>query len=312
MEYRPLGTAGIKVSAVGLGGNTFGRFIDEAGSIAVIHRAMELGINHIDTANVYANGVSETFVGKAVAGRRDEVVIATKARIRMGEGPNDEGLSRGHLIRQCEASLRRLNTDYVDLYYCHAPDPSTRIEETLRALDDLIRAGKIRYAACSNFPAWQICRALWVADVHHLSPFVVVQSRYNILDRELAREVVPFCAWSGVGIIPYSPLAGGFLTGKYRRGQDFEPGTRGYNNPNFQRFLTDKNWRIVERLEAWSEAQGHTPGELAVAWLLAHPEVPSVIAGATRPEQIEANVRAADWQLTPEQLAEIERICEEA
>src|SRR5262245_60721254 len=227
MEYRNLGTAGIKVSAIGLGGNTFGRFIDEVASIEVIRHALDLGINHIDTANVYASGVSEQFVGKAVAGRRHEAVIATKVRIRIAEGPNGEGLSRSHIMRECEASLRRLNTDYIDLYYCHAIDPTTRLDETLRALDDLVRDGKVRYVACSNFPAWQITRSLWIADKRDYEPFVAVQSRYNILDRELEREVVPFCRWSGIGIIPYSPLAGGFLTGKYRQGQSFEPGTRG-------------------------------------------------------------------------------------
>ncbi len=253
MEYRTLGTAGVKVSAVGLGGNTFGRFIDEPGSIAVIHRALELGLNHIDTANVY-----------------------------------------------------------IDLYYCHAPDPSTPLDETLRALDDLVSAGKVRYPGCSNYPAWQMCHALWISDKRGYAPFCVVQSRYNLLDRDLEREVVPFCRWSGVGIIPYSPLAGGFLTGKYRPGQSFEPGMRGYNNPNSERFLTDMNWRIVGRLAEWAEARGHTPGELAVAWLVAHREVPSVTCGATRPEQVEANVRAGEWRLSAEELAEIERICAEA
>ena len=308
MEYRKLGSSGLKVSVIGLGGNTFGRAADEQQTAAIIHRALDLGVNFIDTADIYARGLSEEFVGKAVRERRREALVATKVCGRMGDLPNDQGLSRAHIMDGVEASLRRLGTDYIDLYQVHFPDPDTPIEETLRALDDLVHQGKVRYIGCSNFAAWQICEALWVSDRHHLASFVSVQPQYNLLNRTIERELLPFCRRFGIGIIPYSPLAGGLLTGKYRLGEPPPPGTRAYNNPNMQRQLTEQNLRIVERLSAFAQARGHTVGELALAWLAAHPEVSTIIAGATSPEQVEQNVKAADWKLTADELKEIEAL----
>ena len=205
MEYRQLGASGLKVSVIGLGGNTFGNAADEVQTAAIINRALDLGINFIDTADVYSRGVSEEYVGKAIKGRRHEALIATKVRGRMGDRPNDEGLSRAHIMAGIEASLRRLDTDYIDLYQVHSPDPATPIDETLRALDDLVHHGKVRYIGCSNFAAWQVCEALWTADRRNLTPFVSVQPPYNLLNRTIERELVPFCRRFGIGPIGLVP-----------------------------------------------------------------------------------------------------------
>ncbi|MDQ3699808.1 MAG: aldo/keto reductase, partial [Chloroflexota bacterium] len=212
MEYRQLGRSGLKVSAIGLGGNTFGNGADEAQTARIVHHALDVGVNFIDTADVYSRGVSEQYVGKAVAGRRQQAVIATKVRGQMGDLPNDSGLSRKHIMDGIEASLRRLNTDYVDLYQVHSVDQTTSIYETLATLDTLVQQGKVRYIGCSNFMAWQICEALWASDRKNLTPFVSVQPQYNVLERTIERELLPFCRQYGIGIIPYSPLAGGILT----------------------------------------------------------------------------------------------------
>lgn len=308
MEYRQLGGSGTRVSAVGLGGNTFGRYCDEAQTAAVIHRALDLGINHLDTADVYSRGVSEQHVGKAIAGRRSEVVLATKVGMLMGDGPNERGLSYRWLVAACESSLRRLGTDYIDLYYLHRPDPTSRIDETLRALDDLTRQGKIRYVGISNYPAWQACEALWASDRRGYQPPVVTQNRYNVLDRAIESELLPFCRAHGVGVVPYSPLGGGMLTGKYRPGEPIPSGVRGHNNPSFQQQLSERNLALVGRLEGFARDHGHSAGELAVSWLLSRPEVCSVIAGATRPEQVEANAAAASWKLSADDLKAIDEI----
>ena len=308
MEYRNLGGSGTLVSAVGLGGNTFGRACDAAQTAAVIHRALDVGINHVDTADIYSRGLSEEYVGKAIAGRRGEVVLATKVGMKMGDGPNDYGLSYRRMIASCEESLQRLGTDYIDLYYLHRPDPATPLAETLRALDDLTRQGKIRYVGISNFSAWQSCETLWISDKRGYLPPVVNQVQYNAINRAIESELLPFCKAHGVGIIPYSPLAGGLLTGKYRRGEAVQPGVRGYNTPGFQGQLNDRNFAIVEGLEGFSRDRGHSIGELAIAWLLSRPEVPSVIAGATKPEQVEANAKAAEWRLSAEDLKAIDAI----
>jgi aryl-alcohol dehydrogenase-like predicted oxidoreductase len=308
VEYRQLGNAGVRVSAVGLGGNTFGHACDVPQTAAVIHRAIDLGINHVDTADIYSNGRSEDHVGKALVGRRQDVVLATKVGIAMGDGPNNAGLSYRRVLASCEGSLKRLGTDYIDLYYLHRPDPRTPLAETLRALDDLVRAGKIRYVGLSNFPAWQMTEALWISDRRGFLPPAVTQSQFNILDRGLESEIVPFCKAFGVGIVPYSPLAGGLLTGKYRKGKEIQPGVRGYNNTGFARQLTDHNFAVVEGLEGFARDHGHTVGELAIAWLLANPSVCSVIAGATKPEQVEANAAAATWTLTADDLKAIDGI----
>lgn len=302
MEYRQLGKSGLKVSAIGLGGNTFGNGADEAQTARIVHHALDVGVNFIDTADVYSRGVSEQYVGKAVAGRRQQAVIATKVRGQMGDLPNDSGLSRKHIMDGIEASLRRLNTDYVDLYQVHSVDQTTSIYETLATLDTLVQQGKVRYIGCSNFMAWQICEALWASDRKNLTPFVSVQPQYNVLERTIERELLPFCRQYGIGIIPYSPLAGGILTGKYQANEPPPPDTRASRNPRLQRQLNDVMLGKVSALGKWARDQGHSVGELALAWLLSRPEVSTIIAGATKPEQVDENAKAAEWRLSEDDL----------
>lgn len=312
MEYRHLGNSGLEVSAIGLGTNTVGPDLDEEGTAAVIDQLLDLGMNFIDTANVYGRGVSESHIGKALAGskRRRQAIIATKCAQSMGTGPNMAGASRAHIIDQVNASLQRLQTDYIDLLQIHRPDRNTPIEETLRALDDLVREGKIRYIGSSNYAAWHLVEAMWTARTHHCTPFISEQPQYNILDRAIERELVPACQEYGVGIIPYSPLAGGVLTGKYRRGQERPADARGAKRPGrfFDRWLTERNYTIVEKLESYAADHGHPVSELAIAWLLAKPMVSVVIVGASRVEQVEANAKAADWKLTAEEVQQIEEL----
>jgi len=307
MEYRQLGKSGLKVSAIGLGGNTFGNGADEAATARIVNRALNIGVNFIDTADVYTRGTSEEFVGKAVKDRRHEAIIATKVRGKMGDLPNDEGLSRKHIMDGIEASLRRLQTDYVDLYQVHQVDPSTPIYETLSALDTLVSQGKVRYLGCSNFAAWQICESLWASDRKNLTPFVSVQPRYNLMDRAIERELLPFCRQYGIGIIPYSPLAGGILTGKYKEGEAPPPDTRAGRQDRLRNQLTPDLHVKVGALGKWAQDQGHTAGDLALAWLLSRPEVSTIIAGATRPEQVESNAKAAEWKLSESDLKQIDQ-----
>jgi aryl-alcohol dehydrogenase-like predicted oxidoreductase len=319
VEHRNLGRSGLKVSAIGLGTHYFGWLHDEATSVAIIGHALELGINFIDTADVYDMGRSEEFVGKAIRGRRAELVIATKFGWPMGGGPsgapvdqrpNARGGSRHNVIRAAEASLKRLGTDYIDLYQIHFPDPSTPIEETLRALDDLVRAGKVRYTGCSNFAAWQVSEAMWTSRCHNLNAFVTSQPLYNLLQREIEQDHVPACEAHGLGIIPWGPLAGGFLTGKYQRGQPYPADSLLATRPMaYEQITTDANWTKLERLEAFAHARGRRVGELAIAWLLARPRVCSVIAGASRTTQLEEHVAAGQWKLDASELAEIDAIC---
>ncbi|MEO6623872.1 MAG: aldo/keto reductase, partial [Burkholderiaceae bacterium] len=250
----------------------------------------------------------EEMLGHALAGRRHEAVLATKVQGRMGDGPNDAGASRYHIAAGVEGSLRRLQTDHIDLYQIHNWDGSTPLEETLRALDDLVRAGKVRYVGASNFMAWQLGRANDVAELRGWAPFVSVQPHYHMLERGIERELLPYCQWAGVGILPYFPLAGGFLTGKYQRGEAPPAGTRGARSPYVQRYLTEANFDLLDKLRPMAEAQGRTLAELAIAWLLAQPQVSSVIAGATRPEQVEANAKAAEWVLTVEEVKAIREL----
>ena len=309
MEYRRLGSTGLKVSEIGLGGNNFGWWADEQTSIPVIKHALEAGINFIDTADMYDRGNSEEFVGKAIKGRRSEVIVATKFSSSMGDGPNEKGGSRYYIMKAVEASLKRLQTDYIDLYQMHFPDTGTPIEETLRVLDDLIRSGKVRYIGCSNFSSWQLCEALWTSRVNNLHSFVTVQPQYSLLSRQIEQELVPCCQSYGIGVIPYSPLAGGFLTGKYRKGE--EPPSDGRLSkpgPASGRILNDPNWEKLAKLEAFATEHGHTVGELAIAWLLSKPYVSTIIAGVRKPEQVSANVAAAEWKLTDEENNEVDAI----
>jgi aryl-alcohol dehydrogenase-like predicted oxidoreductase len=308
MEYRRLGSSGLKVSAVGLGGNTFGWWADEQTSITVVNHAIDMGINFIDTADVYDRGHSEEFVGKAIKSKRSQVIIATKFCAPMGEGPNEKGGSRYYVMKAVEASLKRLQTDYIDLYQMHMPDPTTPIEETLRALDDLIRAGKVRYIGCSNFTAWQLCEALWTSKTNNLQSFVTVQPRYNLLDRRIEMELVPCCQTYGIGVIPYSPLAGGLLTGKYHKGEEPPEGRLSGQMSQSTGLFSETNWSKLAKWEVFATEHGHTMTELAIAWLLAKPWLSTVIAGARKNEQISANVAAAEWKLTAEEVAEVEAI----
>ncbi len=306
MQHKRLGKSGLKVSAIGLGGNTFGRHADAEQTARCIHTALDLGITFFDTADVYNAGVSETYVGQALAGRRDRAIIASKVAMTMGEGPNDRGLSRAHILDGVHASLKRLGTEYIDLLQVHQWDAETPLEETMRALDDLVRDGKVRYIGCSNFTAWQLVWSLWTSAAHDLTSFVSVQPRYSLVDRSIEAELLPACREFGIGIIPYSPLAGGVLTGKYEAGVEPPPGTRAHGNERFAgQHGTERNLAIARRAQEWAESHGHTVGELAIAWLVAHPEVSSVIAGVTKPEQVEANARAGDWLLTADEVAEV-------
>ncbi|MDR7544178.1 MAG: aldo/keto reductase [Armatimonadota bacterium] len=306
MKYRRLGSAGLQVSVLGLGCNTFGRFVDADGAARIVHAALDLGMTFFDTADVYGGGRSEEFLGKALTGRRDRAVVATKVGWALGDGPNQAGVSRARLVAGIEASLRRLQMDYVDLLQIHRWDQETPLEESLGALDDLVRQGKVRYIGCSNFAAWQLVWSLWLSERRGWSRFVTVQPEYSLLVREIERELIPACQAFGVGVIPYYPLAAGVLTGKYRQGEPAPVGTRGYGSEQFQRrFLTRRNLTLVEALDGWARARGHSVAELAIAWLLARPMVCTVIAGATRPEQVEANAKATAWELTPAEVEEV-------
>ena len=308
MEYRTLGQSGLKVSLVGLGTNNFGGRSDEAASQRVIDAAVDAGVNLFDTADVYSAGRSEEIIGRGLKGRRDDVVIATKFRSPMGDGPNHQGGSRRYIYAAVDASLKRLQTDYIDLYQMHAPDPETPIEETLRTLDDLVRDGKIRYIGSSNFAGWQIADADWTSRVYHWSRFVSAQNHYSLAHRAVEREVIPACEQYGIGMLPYFPLEAGLLTGKYRRGETAPEGTRLASSPGARRFLTDPKFDIAERLERFAEERDISLLHVAIGGLAAQSQVASVIAGATKPEQVAANVDAGGWKPTAEDLEELDRI----
>ena len=310
MPYRRMGASGLKVSTVGLGCNNFGRRLDEAGSKRVVSAALECGINLFDTADVYGDGASERFLGAAVKGQRDQVVIATKFRGRMGSSPNHEGGSRVYIRHAVEASLTRLGTDYIDLYQMHSPDPETPIEETLSTLNDLVREGKVRYVGSSNFAGWQIADADWTARVNQWERFISAQNHYSLLHREPERDVIPACTHYRIGVLPYFPLAGGMLTGKYRRSEQPPTGTRLATSPNPGRFLNEANFATVEALEAFAQQRGLSLVAVAIGGLAAQPQVASVIAGATSADQVRANVAAGAWTPSAEDLAEINRITE--
>ncbi|CAG0985030.1 NDP-hexose C3-ketoreductase / dTDP-4-oxo-2-deoxy-alpha-D-pentos-2-ene 2,3-reductase [Anaerolineae bacterium] len=311
MHYRQLGNAGVRISVIGLGTNRFGSdAVNQATVNNIIAACAEHGINFIDTADIYQGGRSEESLGIALKGRWDKFVLATKFVIPTGEGPNDKGASRYHMMHAVEASLRRLQSDHIDLYYVHRWDEHTPIEETLRALDDLVRQGKVRYVGASNFVSWQLAHANLLATIRGWLPVVALQSEYHLFERAVEREALPYCRAHRVGIIPYFPLAGGFLTGKYTRGQAAPPGSRGESSKYVQGFMTDANYDKVEKLTAWAQAHDHTLNKLAHAWLLAQHQVCSVISGATKLEQVLDNLRAADWTLNADEVKEINAILE--
>ena len=306
MQYTHVGRSGLVVSTLGLGCNNFGMRLDQAGTDAVVAAALEAGITLFDTADIYGQGRSEEMLGRALGARRQDVVIATKFGIRKGL-PVPAGGARSHVIRACEASLRRLGTEYIDLYYLHTPDAGTPIAETLDALDTLITQGKVRYVASSNLAGWQMADAHHTALARGRQPFVACQVEWSLLQRAVEHEVVPAARHFGLGVIPYFPLASGLLTGKYRAGEAPAQDSRLGALPAFAGVLTEQNLARVERLARIAEAQGHTLLELAMSWLAQRPEVSSVLFGATRPEQVQANVRASAWTLPAEVLAAVDQ-----
>ena len=314
MELRKLGKSGLEVSVVGLGCNNFGMKIDLEATRKVVDQALERGVTLLDTADIYGKrGGSETFLGQILGARRKTIVLATKFGMQMDRDGVLKGGSRRYIMAAVEDSLTRLKTDWIDLYQLHEPDPRTPIEETLRALDDLVHQGKVRYIGCSNLPAWQVVEAQWTARHLGLNAFVSCQDEYSLLVRGPERDLLPVMQSYGLGLLPFFPLASGLLTGKYRRHSEPPAGTRlALMEPLAKRYMNEANWPIVERLEQFSTERGHTMLELAFGWLAARPAVASVIAGATTPEQVAQNVKAVEWQLTGEELAEIDRITHKA
>lgn len=308
MEYRQLGTSGVRVSVIGMGTNQFGRVVTQENVNKIIDVALDLGINFIDTADVYTGSASETTLGHALKGKWDKVVLATKGYFAVGDGTNDIGSSRYHIRNAVEASLTRLQTDHIDLYQIHRWDEHTPIEETMRTLNDLVSSGKIRYIGASAYASWQLAKSNLLAEMRGWERFVTVQSHYHMLERDVEREVIPYCQADGIGFIPYFPLAGGFLTGKYKRGESAPEGSRGESSEYVQGYMTDENYTKVEKLTAWAEERDHTMAELAHVWLLAQPTVCSVISGLTKLSHLEANAKSADWTLTADELDEVNAV----
>jgi aryl-alcohol dehydrogenase-like predicted oxidoreductase len=317
MQYRRLGRTGLKVSQICLGTMQFGWTADESAAHAIMDEAREQGCNFFDTADVYSRwvegnegGVSEQIIGSWLAQshvRRDQVVIATKIRGEMGDGPNDQGLSRQHIMAGVEASLRRLGTDYIDLYQVHWPDEETPLEETLTALTDLVRAGKVRYIGCSNHPAWLLAKSLWVSDVNGLARYDSLQPHYNYVHRaEFERELQSLCLDQGVGVIPYSPLAGGFLTGKYRRDEPLPDSARAGGVQ--EKYMNDRGFTAVEKLAEVAEAHDATIPQAAIAWVLANPAVSSAIIGANSVQQLRDTMRGAAVALTAKEKAALDEV----
>ncbi len=308
MRIRRMGRTGLKVSEICLGTMTFGHQCDERTSFAILDRAAEAGVTFIDTADAYpvpptpeTAGRTEEIIGNWLKGKRERFVLATKCRIRVGHGPNDEGLSRKHVLKACEDSLRRLKTDYVDLYQAHSFDPETPQEETLRAFDDLVRQGKVRYVGCSNFAAWQLALALGISERLGLARYDCLQPRYNLLYRDIEAEVLPLCRDQGLGVIAYNPLAGGFLSGKYRSPEELPLGTRftlGKTGELYrERYWHQAQFQVVEQLQKFFSARGKSLVTAAVAWVLAQPGITSAIIGASKPEQLEESLTAATFNL---------------
>ena len=316
MEYRNLGRTGLKVSALCMGTMQFGWSVDETESQRILSGTLASGINFFDTADIYSRwvdgnpgGVSEEYIGrwmKQAKVPRDRLVIATKVRGEMGEGPNDEGLSRVHIMQAVEASLRRLGTDYIDLYQTHWSDNDTPIEETLRAMDDLVRQGKVRYIGASNYKAWELMQALWVSDKHNLVRYDSLQPHYNLIERaEFEAELRAVCETYRLGVIPYSPLAGGFLTGKYRKGKPLPDSRRA---KSLQHAMTEKNFTLIEKMDEIGKARNATISQVALAWMLADPVITSPIIGATSLEQLEENLGALDVKLTGEEKQTLDEL----
>lgn len=311
MEQRNLGKSGLQVSLVGLGCNNFAGRIDFDATKAVVHKALDLGITLFDNADTYGDpkGGAEEFLGRILGERRKDIVLATKFGRPMDASGQKEGASRRYIVEACEASLRRLRTDYIDLFWQHIEDKRTPIEETLRAMDDLVRQGKVRYIACSTLTAWQVVDARWTSKTQNLEPYIACQERYSLLEREYEPNMAAMVEAYGLGLIPFSPLANGLLTGKYRRNAALPAGARLTVTPRMaDRYLTDRNWAIVEKLADFCASRSRSMLELAMSWLASRPAVSSIIAGATRPDQLEQNIRSVKWTLTREDMDEIDRV----
>ncbi|MGO4698068.1 aldo/keto reductase [Paenibacillus sp. 2TAB26] len=307
MHYRRLGNSGLKVSALGLGTNAFGKRADYEASKQIIHSAIDNGINFIDTANIYAATESEKIIGQVLEGQRQHVVLATKAGLVRGAGVNERGSSRFHLQTELEQSLKRLKTDYIDLYQIHTFDPETPLEETLRALEDMVRSGKVRYIGASNYFAWELMKALGISDRLGINRFVSTQVSYSLADRTPENELVPMCLDQGVGIIPYFPLAGGILSGKYSAAQQAPEGSRAQTDPSFQRFIDTKTIALGENVAKLAEQLDCTPSVLSLAWLMHQPVVSTVIVGATKVEQLKENLKSVSLQLTADTEEELQK-----
>jgi aryl-alcohol dehydrogenase-like predicted oxidoreductase len=317
MKMRSMGKTGVKVSELCLGTMTFGgsSFFKHVGDLGqreattLVDMSLYAGVNFFDTANVYSEGLSEEILGKALGNRRKDVILATKVRFKMGPGPNDIGLARRHIIEQCHASLKRLGTDYIDLYQVHSFDPDTPLEETMRALDDLVRQGKVRYIGCSNFSGWQLMKALAISDKRGWESFVTLQAHYSLLSRELENELVPLCLDQGLGILVWSPLSGGLLSGKYRRGKPRPKGTRlSGPQPGPIPHDEEKGYDVVEELDKIAKAHKATVAQAALNYMLAKEGVSSVIIGARTPEQLKDNLKTVDWELSAEEVARLDEI----
>ncbi|MFZ0453239.1 MAG: aldo/keto reductase [Ignavibacteriaceae bacterium] len=317
MKMRFLGNSGVKVSEICFGAMTFGGKgywksigeVEQKDADELIGMALEGGINFFDTADVYSEGLSEIILGKALGNNRKNIILATKVRGRTGQGPNDVGLSRYHIIENCNASLKRLGTDYIDLYQLHSFDPYTPQEETLRALDDLVRAGKVRYIGASNHTGWQLMKALAISDKQNLEKFITLQAYYSLVARELENELVPLCLDQNLGILPWSPLGGGFLTGKYRRGKERPKNARRSDPENqFLQYNEEKGFDIVDELEKIAKNHGATIAQAALNYLLGKPAVSSVIIGAKNKEQLADNIKTSDWEMTPEEAARLDEL----
>jgi aryl-alcohol dehydrogenase-like predicted oxidoreductase len=327
MKMRFLGKTGVKVSELCFGAMTFGdrgtsvgggEFWSALGAVdledaqTMVDMALDAGVNFFDTADIYRAGQAEEFLGKALNQRRKDVILATKVRFSTGSGANDVGLSRHHILKACDASLKRLGTDYIDLYQIHSFDPYTPLEETLHALDHLVRQGKVRYIGCSNLASWQIMKALCLSEKHNLEKFVTLQAYYSLVARDLEYELVPMCLDQGLGILVWSPLAGGFLTGKYRRGKAAPEGTRRNNEAasEYAPLDEEKGYNIVDELERIAEAHNATISQAALNYLLRKPGITSVIFGARTPKHLTDNLKASEWEMTPEEFTRLDEISE--
>lgn len=310
MEYKVLGKSGLLVSELCLGTMTFGKEVNESDSIKMIHKFLDEGGNFVDTADVYVGGESERIVGKAIKERRSEVVLATKVRMRVGPHPNDFGYSRRRIMEGVEQSLKRLNTDYIDLYQLHVWDNITPIEETIRTLDDLVSSGKVRYIGCSNFLAWQMMKALAYSDYHNLVRFISVQPQYSLINREMDREVLPLCKEENVGVIPWAPIGGGFLTGKYQAGVTPSSGrlANGGGESSWEYRSTERNFAILNEVQKISNELDKPPAQVALNWLLNKEEITSPIFGATSLEQFDENIGSIGWRLTKEQWDRLDEV----